>query len=226
MKYVPYYRVSTKDQGDSGLGLDAQRKAVRDFTHGASLRSFTEVESGKTAARPELVKAMALAKRAGATLVVAKLDRLSRNVAFLSALMESGVQFVCCDNPNANRLTLHILVAVAEEEARLISERTRKALAALKDRGVKLGGARPECRGNLSREAAKRGRKVGAERMRAKAIEAYADLLPEIQRRRTAGESFAAIAAALNADGHTTRTGAAWTKTQVFYVLGRVPSKS
>ena len=134
VKVVAYYRVSTAKQGASGLGLDAQRAAVAAWTAAgaAVLAGYTEVESGKRADRPELGKALAHAKRSRATLVIAKLDRLSRNVHFLSGLMESGVDFIACDNPHANKLTIHILAAVAEDEAKRISERTRAALAAYK----------------------------------------------------------------------------------------------
>ena len=135
VKVVAYYRVSTAKQGASGLGLDAQRAAVAAWTaaNGAAvLAGYTEVESGKRADRPELIKALAHAKRSKATLVIAKLDRLSRNVHFLSGLMESGVDFIACDNPHANKLTIHILAAVAEDEAKRISERTKAALAAYK----------------------------------------------------------------------------------------------
>ncbi len=143
-KLVAYYRVSTKQQGQSGLGLEAQEIAVRDYAKGtgaAILAKYTEIESGKLADRPQLAKAVAHARRAKAKLVIAKLDRLARNVAFLSALMDSGVEFVACDNPHANRLTIHILAAVAEDEARRISERTKAALAAAKARGAKLASA-------------------------------------------------------------------------------------
>ena len=125
---IAYYRVSSKRQGRSGLGLEAQQADVAVYArqHGGKLlASYTEVETGKRSDRPELARAIAHAKRARATLVVAKLDRLARNVAFTSKLMDSGVDFVCCDNPHATRLTIHILAAVAEDEARRISERTK-----------------------------------------------------------------------------------------------------
>src|SRR5271168_400383 len=130
MRIVTYYRVSTKRQGESGLGLDGQRSAVEEYALriGATVvASYTEVESGKRADRPELAAAIAHATRSKARLVVAKLDRLARNVAFLSALMESGADFVAIDNEHANRLTIHILAAVAEAEAKAISERTKSA---------------------------------------------------------------------------------------------------
>src|SRR5262245_43725144 len=146
MKVVSYYRVSTRKQGLSGLGLEGQAEAVAAFCkqHKATvIASYKEIESGKKKDRPEIAKALAHARRSKATLIVAKLDRLSRNVAFLSTLMESKVSFVCCDNPHATPLTIHILAAVAEDEAKRISERTKAALAAAKMRGTLLGSARP-----------------------------------------------------------------------------------
>ena len=139
--YIGYYRVSTKQQGASGLGLEAQQAAVVHHVncHGKLIASYTEVESGKKSDRPELMKAIAHAKRNKATLIVAKLDRLSRNVAFLSALMEAKIDFVCADMPTASRLTIHIMVAFAEHEAMVCSQRTKAALAAAKARGTKLG---------------------------------------------------------------------------------------
>lgn len=139
---VAYYRVSTDRQGQSGLGLEAQRKAVLDYltgTAGALVEEFTEIESGKRSDRPELVAALAACKRHKATLVIAKLDRLARNVAFIANLMESGVEFVAVDNPHASKLMLHMLAAFAEHEREQISIRTKAALAAAKARGVKLG---------------------------------------------------------------------------------------
>jgi DNA invertase Pin-like site-specific DNA recombinase len=139
---VAYYRVSTPRQGQSGLGLEAQEASVTDYSRRGGhriLASYREVESGKRADRPELIKALAHAKRARAILIIAKLDRLARNVAFLANLLESGAEFLACDNPTANRLTIHILAAVAEDEARRISERTKAALAAYKARGGQLG---------------------------------------------------------------------------------------
>ena len=122
-KFIAYYRVSTQRQGASGLGLEAQKASVIHFVngHGELTGDFTEIETGKRSDRPELLKAIAQAKRSGATLVIAKLDRLARNVAFISSLMDSGVDFVACDNPHANRLTIHILAAVAEDEARALA---------------------------------------------------------------------------------------------------------
>jgi DNA invertase Pin-like site-specific DNA recombinase len=146
MKIIAYYRVSTAKQGKSGLGLEGQRAALETFAsqQGATVvADYQEIESGKRSDRPQLARAVAHAKRSKATLVVAKLDRLSRNVAFLSTLLESGIDFVACDNPHANKFTIHILAAVAEHEAEAISLRTKAALEAAKRRGKKLGSARP-----------------------------------------------------------------------------------
>lgn len=141
-KYIAYYRVSTNRQGQSGLGLEAQKAAVTQYLNGGDweiLEEFTEVESGKKNNRPKLQEALAACKRLQATLIIAKLDRLARNVHFISGLMEAGVEFVAVDNPTANKLMLHMLAAFAEHEREMISDRTRKALAAAKARGVQLG---------------------------------------------------------------------------------------
>jgi len=143
---IAYYRVSTKKQQVSGLGLDAQREAVERYAKQNGYQivgEFQETESGKMHDnRPQLRLAIEQCDLTGAKLVIAKLDRLSRNVAFLANLMETGVGFVACDNPQANELTIHILAAVAQEERRAISQRTKAALAAAKKRGIKLGNPR------------------------------------------------------------------------------------
>jgi DNA invertase Pin-like site-specific DNA recombinase len=144
-KFVAYYRVSTDRQGESGLGLEAQQKAVRDYLNGGSwqlIAEHVEVESGKNADRPELAKAIEACRRNRAKLVIAKLDRLSGNLAFTATLMDSGVEFVAADNPHANKLTIHILAAAAEHEREQISARTKAALAAAKARGTVLGNPR------------------------------------------------------------------------------------
>ena len=142
-RYVAYYRVSTKRQGSSGLGLDAQRDSVRRFVGGGELvAEFEEVESGKRADRPALDAALRECRLRGATLLIAKLDRLSRSVAFLSRLMDEGAEFRAVDMPQANRLLLHVMAAMAEHERDMISARTKAALSAARDRGVKLGGRR------------------------------------------------------------------------------------
>lgn len=219
---IGYLRVSTDKQGRNGLGMEAQRAALDQFAQqiGATIvRTYTEVESGRRPDRPQLQLALAHAKRSRATLVVAKLDRLSRNVAFLAAVMDSGCEFIACDNPHANRLTLHILAAVAEDEARRTSERTRAALQAAKARGVLLGANNPRCRDNLNHDARKRGAKRAGEVVAAQAREAYADLFPIITQLRSLGLSQAAIASRLNADGHTTRQGRPWSQPHVRRVL-------
>jgi len=219
-KLVAYYRVSTEKQGKSGLGLEAQRAAVQDYaarTGGQIVKEYTEIETGtKKADRPELRKALAHARRSQAITCVAKLDRMSRNVAFMSALMDSGTDFVCCDNPNANRLTIHILVAVAEDEARRISERTKAALAAYIARGGKLGSP-----SNLTAAAAKMGRALGVKSIKEKADEAYSDLYPVLTAKRAAGLSLQAIANDLNGEGYVTRRGKPWNPMQVKNVLDR-----
>ncbi len=222
-RLIAYYRVSTAKQGASGLGLEGQEAAVAAYataTAGTLLRAYTEIETGKKADRPELAKALSDCKRSKAVLVIAKLDRLARNVHFLSGLMEAGVEFVCCDMPSANRLTLHILAAVAEDEARRISERTKAALAAYKARGGVLGAARPgayRLRGGANATAARRAGEVS----RARAEEAYGDLRTWLIELRAEGLSLRQIARRLNEEGHTTRQGKAWNQVQVGRVLER-----
>src|SRR4029434_1020853 len=151
-QFVAYYRVSTDRQGRSGLGLEAQQAAVREYLGAKGpLTEFTEIETGKRNDRPELKQALALCRKRKARLVIAKLDRLSRNLAFIATLMDSGVEFVAVDMPEANKLTVHILAAMAEHEREQISKRTKDALAAAKRRGKRLGN--PDIA-----EVAKRGR--------------------------------------------------------------------
>src|SRR5918997_3302817 len=152
-RFVSYLRVSTDRQGRSGLGLEAQRKAVDDFRNGGRwklIAEFVEIESGKWEDRPKLAEALALCRLHRATLVIAKLDRLSRDAHFLLGLEKAGVDFIAADMPHANRLTVGIMAMVADEERRMISARTKAALAQAKARGVKLGGDR----GNLPAVAA------------------------------------------------------------------------
>lgn len=224
-KLVAYYRVSTAKQGASGLGLEAQQTAVEQYARSIGARivapPFKEVESGKRKDRPQLAAAIARAKALRATLVIAKLDRLARNVAFVSALLESGVDFVACDNPHANKLTIHILSAVAEAEAEAISARTKAALAAARRRGVKLGAERPECR-NLTAAAVRRGSKAGGEANAQAAAEHMAVLLPLMTGMRADGATLQGIADRLNADGYTTRRGGLWSHVQIKLALDRV----
>jgi DNA invertase Pin-like site-specific DNA recombinase len=145
-KFIAYYRVSTDRQGASGLGLDAQRQAVARFVGtGRLVAEFTEIESGRRHTnRPQLLAALADCRKRRAVLLIARLDRLARNVAFISALMENGTDFIACDMPTATKLTIHILAAVAEHEREMISKRTKAALAEAKRRGTILGNPRIE----------------------------------------------------------------------------------
>lgn len=223
-KIVAYYRVSTKRQGASGLGLEGQQAAVESLCRQNGweiVATYTEIESGKRSDRPQLAKALAHSKRARATLVVAKLDRLARNLAFLASLMESGADFVAVDNPTANRLTIHILSAVAEAEGKAISDRTRSALAAYKARGGRLGAARPECR-NLTTAARRRGSIAAGQAVRARADEAYQDLRPALAAMRSDGASYQAIAHQLNSQGHATRYGRPWNHVAVLRACRRL----
>jgi DNA invertase Pin-like site-specific DNA recombinase len=208
-------------QGRSGLGLEAQQEAVRSYLNGGSwqlVAEVVEVESGKRNDRPKLAEALRLCRLHGATLIIAKLDRLARNVAFISNLMESGVEFTAVDFPQANRLTVHILAAVAEHEAKAISTRTKDALAAAKARGKKLGGDR----GNLP-AVAKDGAKASVAARIAKANNRASDLAPIIEELKGSGAvSLRQIAAALNAREIKTTRGGAWSAVQVQRVLERV----
>ena len=227
-RIVGYLSVSTKRQGQSGMGLEAQQPAIDGYAANVGetvAACYTEVESGRKSDRPQLAKALAHAKRSGATLVVAKLDRLGRNVAFTSALMEAKVDFLACDNPHANKLTIHILAAVAENEAEAISSRTKSALAAYKARGGKLGGELQQCR-NLTTEARLKGAKAAGESLKARADEAYADLAPTVAELRGRGLTLRAIADELSKQGHTTRRGKPWNQVLVLRVLGRVEGKA
>jgi DNA invertase Pin-like site-specific DNA recombinase len=222
---VSYLRVSTKKQGASGLGLEAQREAVAQYAKREGLRvvaEYVEVESGKKAARPQLANAMSHCRAAKAKLVVAKLDRLARNVAFLSALMESGLDFVALDNEHANKFTLHVLAAVAEQEARATSERTKAALAAAKRRGVLLGSSRPghwEGRECKRQAGAKRGVRRAAE-LRTQAARQHNSLaVAEALRLRREGLSWVEVAAELNARGLVTRRGNHWGKSSVYMAV-------
>lgn len=208
-QFVAYYRVSTDRQGRSGLGLEAQEKAVQDFLSGGEPRliaSLTEVETGKNNDRPELRMALALCRKHKAKLVIAKLDRLSRNLAFIATLMDSGVEFVAVDNPHANKLTIHILAAVAQHEREMIGERTRAALQAAKRRGVRLGRNGADRLAPAFRKAAE-----------ARAIE----LIPLIARLKGEGKSARAIARELHERRVPTPKGGAWHAQSVLRVLKR-----
>lgn len=220
-KFISYLRVSTARQGASGLGLEAQREAVSRYLNGGKwqlVHEVVEVESGKRNDRPAIAEALRLCRLHKATLVIAKLDRLARNVHFISSLMESGVDFIACDFPEANRLTVHILAAVAEHEAAMISARTKASLEAAKARGMALGGQR----GSLERMRgmAAKGTRVSAAVRQQLAAKRRDDLLPVIENLRANGAiSFRAIADGLNEAGLTTARGRRWTGTQAMRVV-------
>lgn len=215
MKFVAYYRVSTDRQGMSGLGLDAQRAAVASHIGKAELvAEFTEVESGRKNDREQLAHAMSLAKRTKATLVIAKLDRLARNVHFISGLLESGVPFVCADMPEADRTFLQMMAVFAELEARKISERTKAALAQIKAQGRKLGSPTPEL-----------GSAAGIAKLQAKA-DRYAERVGPLVREimaKTGSKTMRDIAEVLEARGiETPRGGCVWHASQVSNLLKRI----
>lgn len=211
-KAIAYYRVSTDRQGKSGLGLEAQADAVSNFAKGEGyevVAIFTETESGKKSQRPELLAALAQCRKERATLVIAKLDRLSRNVAFISNLMESRVDFKAVDNPHANRLMVHLLAAFAEHEREQISTRTKDALAAAKRRGVQLG---------------KHGKEILSQENATAAVEFAARLRPTIEHLQAAGfTTVRAIRDELNRQQIPTyRAGSKWHIPNVHAVLKRL----
>jgi len=212
-KFVTYYRVSTQKQGRSGLGLEAQKAAVEAYLSqraGTEVASFTEVESGKRNDRPQLEAALLRCRQTRATLLVAKLDRLSRNAAFLMNLHDSAVKFHALDIPELNTLNLGVLAAVAQHERETISARTKAALAARRARGLPLGNPR-----DLSAHAARAsalGRKVNTDR----ALERAREIAPQIKAAREAGHaSLRQVAAYLNGLEITTPRGRLWTATAV-----------
>jgi DNA invertase Pin-like site-specific DNA recombinase len=209
-KFVAYYRVSTDRQGKSGLGLDAQSKAVNDYLNGGDWElaaEFTEIESGKKSDRPELVKALAACKCHKATLVIARLDRLARNVHFISGLMETKVKFVACDIPEATPFMLHIYAAVAEQEARAISARTKVALQAAKQRGVRLG---------------RTGAEILAPKYRAEALDRAKQLEPLMREMQNAGYSIRRMATELTNRKVKTPRGGDWHPQTVKMVVQRL----
>ncbi len=217
--FVAYYRVSTARQGQSGLGLEAQQQIVMDYLNGGKwtlVADFTEIESGKDDTnRPQLEKALRMCRVHRATLVISKLDRLSRDAAWLLGLEKQGYDFVIASAPNVNRLTIGVLALVAEQERRDISIRTKAALAMAKARGVKLG--RPE---NLSRQdvGSVRGNEAKARKADARA----ADLLPVIEDLRAEGRtSLRQIALGLTERGIRTAWGRSWTPTAVKNLVSR-----
>lgn len=225
MRLVVYTRVSTSRQGQSGLGLMAQQAAIESFVRqrGAEvLGAFTEVESGKLEHRPELAKALHLAKVTGATLLIAKLDRLSRNAAFLLALRDSGVRFIAADMPDANELTVGIMALVAQQERESISKRTREALNAARARGQKLGNPN----GAAALHRAQKGNSAAVEAVRQHADKHAAQLRPVVASFADEGvTSLGAIAKALNERGMLTPRGGKWHKSSVRNLLRRIEAQ-
>lgn len=215
MKFVAYYRVSTDRQGQSGLGLDAQRHAVAQHIGQAELvAEFTEVESGRKNDRQQLALAMSLAKRTKSVLVIAKLDRLARNVHFISGLLESNVPFVCADMPEADRTFLQMMAVFAEHEARKISERTKAALAQVKAQGRKLGCPTPQIGSAQGIESIKQ--KAGDYAMR------VAPIVNDIMA-KSGAKTLREIAQALTARGvQTPRGNTEWHPSQVSNIIIRI----
>jgi DNA invertase Pin-like site-specific DNA recombinase len=224
MQSVLYFRVSTASQERSGLGLEAQRHAVEAFCarRGCEvLAEFTEVESGKSSDRPQLLKALHHAKVTGATVVVAKMDRLSRNLAFLATLQDSGARFVAADMPEANELTVHIMGAVAQAERKAISTRTKEALQAAKARGVTLGNPN----GAEALRRAGRGNAAAVEALKAGANVHAVNLAPIIAHLKAEGHtSLRDLAGALNERRMLTPRGGRWYATSVRNLLARIGS--
>jgi DNA invertase Pin-like site-specific DNA recombinase len=212
-------RVSTARQGKSGLGLEAQRRAVEDYLNGGRwkvIKEFVEVESGKKADRPQLAKAFQACRVHGAKLIIAKLDRLSRNAVFLLSVKDSGVDFVAADMPDANRLTIGIMALMAEHERDATSARTKAALAAAKRRGVKLGGFRG---GRITAKARAAGNAANAAKADARAAD-LADTVKELQ--AGGATSLRALAQGLDAKGIPTAWGGTWSAVQVSRLLERL----
>lgn len=216
-KYVAYYRVSTKMQGQSGLGLESQKSMVRNYVNCDTclISEFTEIESGKKNNRTELLKALELCKTTGATLVIAKLDRLSRNVAFIAALMDSKINFVCVDMPNANSFTIHIFAALAEQERKMISERTKKALLE-KKKVQKLGTKGTE---NLEKGNARK-KSIEAKKQNAKENENNIKAREIARLLKNQGKTIREIVAYLTLNKHKTAKGLTnWNISQVQRLL-------
>lgn len=221
-RFVSYLRVSTRRQGESGLGLEAQRKAVEDYLNGGDwelMEEYVEIESGKKSERPELHKALKHARVTGSTVIVAKLDRLSRNAAFLLALQDSGVQFVCADMPEANNFTVGIMALVAQQEREAISRRTREALKAAKARGTKLGNPN----GAAALRRANKGNVAAVATIQQKAQDHAEDLREVVDAIRSDGvASIRGIAQELNARGMRTPRGGEWHPTSAARLLKRL----
>jgi DNA invertase Pin-like site-specific DNA recombinase len=224
-KYISYLRVSTAKQGESGLGLEAQRAAVENWLNGGHWKlvsEFVEIESGKSHRnRPKLAQALEACRRYGAKLIISRLDRLSRDPVFLLSLRDAGLDFVAVDMPNANRMTVGVMALVAEQEREAISQRTKAALAAAKARGVKLGNPRPETARFHDRKAATAAGVKGGAAARASA-DRFAALIRPLLEGDLAGLSANAAAQELNRRGVQTQRGGRWTATTVLNLKARV----
>ncbi len=214
--YIAYYRVSTQKQGKSGLGIDAQKSAVRNFlnVNDKLLAEFTDIESGKNNERPKLLQAISEAKEQNATLLIAKLDRLSRNAAFIFTLRDTHVKFTCTDMPMANSLTIGIMAVMAQDERERISQRTKAALAELKKRGKKLGTPK-----NLDKEAIEKGLRVRKQNALLNSNNRKATAM--IVALRKQGKSFYQITKEINENGFKTRRNNVFQQNQVQILFHR-----
>ena len=219
-EFIAYYRVSTERQGKSGLGLEAQQKSVEAYLNGGNwklLSSHVEVESGKVINRPKLQEALAACRIHNATLLISKLDRLSRDAHFLLGLQKANVRFVAVDMPHADNFTVGILAMVAQKEREMISQRTKDALAAAKARGIKLGGYSA----NLSLVSSL-GRVASATQRRTKANSRAKDLEPIMREQMSRGQSLRAIGSHLDTLGVKTARGSTWTAAAIQRVIKRL----
>lgn len=217
-QYVAYCRVSTAKQGQSGLGLEAQRSTIQSFVQaekGEVIAEYVEVESGRSKTRKALLQALAHTRATKAKLIIAKLDRLARNLSFTAALMESGVEFVCCDLPYANKFTIHVMAALAEMEAEMISVRTKAALAEAKKRGVRLGNPKlAQVRGSP-----KAASKAWQEKVAGRSL-AYLGAILEAKSQGV--KTLQGIADHLNQKGVLTPDGHRWHPTSIKRLLSRL----
>ncbi len=223
-RFITYYRVSTAKQGKSGLGIEAQRETVSRYLNGGRwevLGEYVEIESGKNDARPELAKAIRDCKLKGARLLVAKLDRLSRDLHFITGLQKAGVPFTIAEMPDATELTIHVYATMAQHERKLISQRTKAALQAAKANGTIKG------QGFFGNPCLKRGERIpgsgapaNANTARTKKADTFALEIAEVLR-ESSGGSLREIAEVLNNAGYRTRKGGEWHATSVARILKR-----
>lgn len=215
--YIAYYRVSSKHQGNSGLGLNAQKSTVKSYLSSDAelIAEYEEVETGRSNTRQQLQLAIEHCQRSNSILIIAKLDRLSRNVAFISKLMETNIEFVACDMPQATQFTLHIFAALAEQEAKFISERTISALTELKRKGVKLGNPQ-----NLTNEARQKGTQTLIENALSNENNKRATFAI-VKMRESENLSYRKIARQLNENGYKTSRGCEFTASQVLILYDR-----